>query len=95
PLAPVKPPVQKGGPPVGPDTRAGGAAGPPPQMSPGMPEAPERPAEKVKMLQGSCPRCGAGFAFRLVARPDKPWLDISCKSCRRTFRLRLDGVPQG
>jgi Zn-dependent protease with chaperone function len=62
---------------------------------PRAPAGPERPAKKVTMLQGSCPRCQAGFAIRLVERPDRAWLDIPCKSCRRTFRLRLDGVPQG
>jgi Zn-dependent protease with chaperone function len=62
--------------------------------APARPQAPAKPpAQKVKMLQGSCPGCGAGFAFRLVERPDKPWLDIPCKSCRRSFRLKLDGVP--
>jgi hypothetical protein len=70
-------------------------AKPPVRTAPRAPEAPPRPPEMVKMLQGSCPRCRAGFAIRLVERPDKAWLDIPCRSCRRTFRLRLDGVPQG
>jgi Zn-dependent protease with chaperone function len=47
---------------------------------------------KVRMLEGSCPKCRAPFAFRLVALPDKPWLDIPCKTCGGTFRLKLDGI---
>ncbi len=50
------------------------------------------PAKKVRMLNGSCPKCRAPFVFRLLALPDKPWLDIRCKSCNGTFRLRLDAV---
>jgi hypothetical protein len=50
------------------------------------------PAAKVRMLEGSCPKCRAPFAFRLVALPDKPWLDIPCKTCGGKFRLKLDGI---
>jgi Zn-dependent protease with chaperone function len=50
------------------------------------------PPRKVRMLQGACPACGAPFALRLVALPDKPWQDIPCRSCGKTFRLRLDGI---
>jgi hypothetical protein len=28
----------------------------------------------------------------LIALPDKPWLDIPCKNCKRVFRLNLDVV---
>jgi transcription elongation factor Elf1 len=44
------------------------------------------------MLEGTCPRCRAPFVFRLVALPDDPKLDIACKSCGQTFRLKLDGI---
>jgi Zn-dependent protease with chaperone function len=50
------------------------------------------PARKVRMLNGSCPRCRSPFTFRLIAVPDKPWLDIRCKACGRMFRLNLDAV---
>jgi hypothetical protein len=53
---------------------------------------PPAPAPKVRMLEGSCPKCRAPFAFRLVALPDKPWLDIPCKTCGGKFRLKLDGI---
>lgn len=52
------------------------------------------PAAKVRMLQGTCPRCRGPFAFRLVALPEQPWLDIPCRSCGKTFRLRLDGIDR-
>ncbi len=76
---PKKAPVPPPSPP--PKAIAAGAAGPP---------AP--PAAKVRMLEGSCPICRAPFAIRLVALPDKPWLDIPCKACGGAFRLRLDGI---
>ncbi len=66
---------------------------PPPKAIAGsaaVPPAP--PAAKVRMLEGSCPTCRAPFAIRLVALPDKPWLDIPCKACGGAFRLRLDGI---
>ena len=50
------------------------------------------PPPRVRMLEGTCPRCRAAFSFRLVALPAKPWLDIPCKSCGRKFRLRLDAI---
>jgi len=50
------------------------------------------PAGKVRLLEGSCPRCRAPFVFRLIALPDKPWLDIPCKSCGGSFRLKLEGL---
>jgi len=49
---------------------------------------------KVRMLQGACPTCRAPFAIRLVALPDKPFADIPCRSCGKTFRLRLDGLDR-
>jgi Zn-dependent protease with chaperone function len=52
------------------------------------------PPRKVRMLQGACPKCGAPFALRLVALPDKPWQDIPCRTCGKTFRLRLDGIGE-
>jgi Zn-dependent protease with chaperone function len=52
------------------------------------------PAQKVKMLNGNCPKCRAPFAFRLVALPDKPFLDIPCKKCGGTFRLKLDAIKK-
>jgi Zn-dependent protease with chaperone function len=60
--------------------------------TPKPPASPPPPAQKVRMLNGSCPKCRSPFAFRLVAWPDKPWLDIRCKSCGGTFRLNLDAV---
>jgi Zn-dependent protease with chaperone function len=50
------------------------------------------PAQKIRMLNGSCPRCRSPFSFRLIAMPDKPWLDIRCKTCGRVFRLNLNAV---
>jgi len=79
----VKPPVTK--PPV---------TKPPISKPEGPAVAADGPPEKVRMLQGSCPTCRAPFAFRLVALPDKPWLDIPCKSCGKKFRLKLDGVEK-
>jgi Zn-dependent protease with chaperone function len=71
---------------------------PPPARpaGPGTPAAgpKEAASKKVRMLQGTCPKCRVPFAFRLVALPDAPWLDIPCKSCGRTFRLRLDGLDR-
>lgn len=67
---------------------------PPPVMK--KPDVAAKPASpppaKARMLEGSCPRCQAGFSFRLVALPAEPWLDIPCKSCGRKFRLRLDAI---
>ena len=57
------------------------------------PAADRAPARKVRVLQGTCPSCRARFAFRLVALPDRPWLDIPCRACGRTFRLKLAGLP--
>jgi len=54
----------------------------------------DAPARKARMLEGSCPRCRAPFVFRLVALPDRPALDIPCKSCGKTFRLKLDGLEK-
>jgi Zn-dependent protease with chaperone function len=59
----------------------GGAAAPPATAGP-----------KVRLLEGDCPKCKAPFAFRLIALPGKPWLDIPCKACGGTFRLKLDGL---
>jgi Zn-dependent protease with chaperone function len=67
----------------------------PPVAKPAGPGGPvDGPARKVRMLQGTCPTCRAPFAFRLVALPDNPWLDIPCKSCGKKFRLKLDGVEK-
>ena len=79
---------------------AGGTGVKPPPGPPGTSpkadatKAPQAPASaaKVRMLEGSCPKCRAPFAFRLVALPDKPWLDIPCKTCGGKFRLKLDGI---
>jgi Zn-dependent protease with chaperone function len=80
--APPKPPARL---PVSP------GSGPAPPGS-AAPRPPRAPAGKVRLLEGRCPRCGAGFAFRLLARPAKAHEDIRCRSCGRTFRLKLDGV---
>ena len=86
--AQAKPPVAK--PPIAKPTAAK-----PPVSKPGGPAGPaDGPAQKVRMLQGSCPTCRAPFAFRLVALPDKPWLDIPCKSCGKKFRLKIGGVEK-
>ncbi len=61
----------------------------PPSPTPGS--AP--PPQKVRLLRGACPRCRAAFAIRLVALPDRPWIDIPCKACGGTFRLKLEGLP--
>ena len=64
-----------------------------PPRGPGGPPATAGAAgSKVRMLQGTCPGCRAPFAFRLVALPDRPSLDIPCRSCGKIFRLRLDGI---
>ena len=55
-----------------------------------VPAAPS--AKKVRMLNGVCPKCRAPFIFRVIALPDKPWLDIRCKKCSGIFRLKLDAV---
>jgi Zn-dependent protease with chaperone function len=54
--------------------------------------ATDAPPAKVRMLQGACPTCRAPFAMRLVALPDKPFEDIPCRGCGKTFRLRLDMI---
>jgi len=65
---------------------------PPAKPSPPAGRVPAPPGRKAKMLEGSCPACRAPFAIRLLELPDKDWLDIPCKSCGGTFRLRLDGI---
>jgi hypothetical protein len=65
---------------------------PPAKPSPPAGRVPAAPGQKAKMLEGSCPACRAPFAIRLLELPDKDWLDIPCKSCGGTFRLRLDGI---
>lgn len=68
----------------------------PPNKAAAAPRKPaganKAPAPKVKMLSGSCPKCRARFVFRLVALPDKPHVDVPCKGCGRTFRLKLDAL---
>lgn len=54
--------------------------------------SPPPPSGKVRMLSGNCPKCQAPFVFRLLALPDRAWLDIRCRKCGGTFRLRLDAV---
>ena len=94
-------PQKKGGP-----AAAAGATGVKPPSASATPNVPAAadtakappamgPEAKVRMLEGSCPRCRAPFAFRLVALPDKPWLDIPCKTCGGAFRLKLDGIKDG
>jgi Zn-dependent protease with chaperone function len=50
------------------------------------------PEKKQRMLNGNCPNCRAPFSIRLVALPEKPWLDIPCKNCKKMFRLKLDAL---
>lgn len=68
--------------------RTASAAPAPGAASPGA----AAPRAKIRMLEGGCPKCKAPFVFRLVELPAKPWLDIPCKSCGGTFRLKLDGL---
>jgi Zn-dependent protease with chaperone function len=89
-FAPKPPPAASGKPPAA-QRRVAGPSPPAPAIST-LPPAPPGPAPKVKMLSGSCPKCHARFAFRLVALPDKPHVDVPCKGCGRTFRLKLDAV---
>ena len=63
------------------------AAKPP---SPAPPDQKPSKTDKVKILSGKCPKCKDPFVFRLLAMPDKPFLDITCKKCGRVFRLRLN-----
>jgi Zn-dependent protease with chaperone function len=63
-----------------------------PPRSPAAAPAGASPAPKVKMLSGNCPKCRARFVFRVVALPDKPHVDVPCKGCGRTFRLKLDAL---
>jgi Zn-dependent protease with chaperone function len=76
-------------PPAPPLTPPGGS--PKPAAAAKAPSATAQ-AAKVRMLEGNCPKCRVPFAFRLVALPDKPWLDIPCKACGGKFRLKLDGI---
>ncbi len=71
---------------------SGPGPGAPPRRNPAAASPGASPAPKVKMLSGNCPKCRARFVFRLVALPDKPHVDIPCKGCGRTFRLRLDAA---
>jgi Zn-dependent protease with chaperone function len=86
-LRKLKSPGKQPGPPPPPPPSGTSPSGP----AASRPTGP--PGGKVRLLQGSCPRCQAGFAFRLLARPDRAYQDIRCKSCGKTFRLRLDGIP--
>ena len=67
---------------------------PPPAVpkTPGETAVSPPPAKKLKMLNGNCPNCRSQFSIRVIALPEKPWLDIPCKNCKRMFRLNLDAV---
>jgi Zn-dependent protease with chaperone function len=62
-----------------------------PAKAPGKaaPPAPKPPARKVQLAEGACPKCGARFALPLGSLPDKPTVDLNCKSCRTRFRVNL------
>ncbi len=88
PSAPVMTPAQA--PPAAGSAASSASSGSSPSRKPAASAA--SPAPKVKMLSGSCPKCRARFVFRLVALPDKPYVDVPCKGCGRPFRLKLDAV---
>lgn len=88
--APAAPPAGAALP--GPRPAASGPAAATPLATPPRRPAAASPAPKVKMLSGNCPKCRVRFVFRLVALPDKPHVDVPCKGCGRTFRLKLDAL---
>lgn len=47
---------------------------------------------KVKVVEGSCPKCGHRFALPLASLPNKPVVELQCKSCKARFRVNLGGI---
>jgi len=44
---------------------------------------------KIKVAEGACPKCGAPFRLPLGSLPEKPAVDLNCKSCRAKFKVNL------
>ncbi len=55
----------------------------------------KRPApRKVQAATGECPNCRLPFSVPVAALPDKPFVVIPCRGCRKSFRVNLAGLPK-
>jgi Zn-dependent protease with chaperone function len=63
---------------------------PPGQKKP----AEKPPARKVKIVEGRCPKCGHRFALPFSALPNKPAIQLQCKSCGTRFKVNLGPIRQ-
>lgn len=66
---------------------------------PGQPGQVRSPAakpagRKVKMIEGGCPKCGHQFALPFASLPDKPAIELRCRSCQVKFKVNLGSIQQ-
>jgi hypothetical protein len=52
---------------------------------------------KIKVIEGTCPKCGRRFTLPYTSLPDKPSLDLRCKDCGAGFKVNLASIrkPKG
>jgi hypothetical protein len=74
----------------------GGALGlaRPSRPGPAKPAAAKPSGRKVKMIEGNCPKCGRRFALPFASLPDKPAIELRCKSCDAKFRVNLSSIQK-
>lgn len=61
---------------------------------PTEPTASNAKRRKIKVVEGSCPKCGHRFALPLASLPRKPVVELQCKTCKAQFRINLGGMHE-
>jgi hypothetical protein len=56
------------------------------------PESVKKGAQKMRMINGKCPKCGNTFSIPLEKLPNKPFVDLQCHGCQEKFKLVLTKI---
>jgi Zn-dependent protease with chaperone function len=56
------------------------------------PESNKKGAQKMRTINGKCPKCSKTFSIPLEKLPNKPFVDLQCHGCQEKFRLVLTKI---
>jgi Zn-dependent protease with chaperone function len=56
------------------------------------PESDKKGADKMRMINGKCPKCSKPFSVPLEKLPNKPIVDLQCNGCQERFKLVLTKI---
>jgi hypothetical protein len=57
-----------------------------------QPQSVKKGAQKMRMINGKCPKCSKIFSIPLEKLPNKPFVDLQCHGCQEKFKLVLTKI---